>query len=170
MRGQLGKYGQATPHMIAEAMTAADVLRGLSRMIYARHGRLIAEYTLPNGRRADAMVIESDGTLTIIEIKVSRADLHGDAKWPDYLDYCDQFCWAVPPGLDTAILDGADHLPERVGLIIADRYDADILRPSVAVPLAPARRKAEIQRIARVAIARAMVLADPELLAIHAPG
>jgi hypothetical protein len=37
------------------------------------------------------------GLLTIVEIKVSRADLLGDHKWPDYLDYCDRFFWAVPP-------------------------------------------------------------------------
>ena len=155
---------------VPELCRAADVLRGVSRQFYQRQARLIAEYTLPNGRRADAMVLESDGTLTIIEIKVSRADLHGDSKWPDYLDYCDRFYWAVPPGLDAGILDGADYLPGRVGVIVADRYGAEIIRDAVALPLASARRKAEVVRIARVAMARAMVLSDPELIAIHAPG
>ncbi len=156
--------------MIVDTVTAVDVLRGASRLFYQQQARLIAEYTLPNGRRADAMVLEADGTLTIIEIKISRADLHSDSKWPDYLDYCDRFFWAVPLGLDMRILDRADYLPDRVGLIIADRYDAEILRMATAVPLAPARRKAEVQRMARVAMARAMVAADPELLTIHAPG
>jgi hypothetical protein len=154
----------------AQPHQAQDVLRGLSRLFYRLNAPLIPEYSLPNGRRADAIAISADGMLTIIEIKVSRADLHGDAKWPDYLDYCDQFYWALPPGLDASLLDSAPYLPDRVGLILADRYDAQIMRPAARVPIAPARRKAEMQRIARLALMRMMVAADPELGALHAPG
>ena len=32
--------------------------------------------------------------------QVSRADLVGDCKWTDYLDFCDRFFWAVPQALE----------------------------------------------------------------------
>ena len=59
----------------------------------------VCEMPLPNGRRADLMAIDSKGRFTIVEIKVAKADLIGDGKWTDYLDYCDRFFWAVPANL-----------------------------------------------------------------------
>src|SRR5947208_494807 len=79
----------------------------------------------------------------------SRADLRGDAKWPDYLDYCDQFYWAVPAGFALDLFETEGFLPERTGLIVADRYDAEVLREAPTVPLAAARRKVETLRFAR---------------------
>ena len=105
---------------------------------------------LPNGRRADMMAIDSKGALTIVEIKVAKADLLGDAKWTDYLDYCDRFFWAVPPDL-AAICDGERFLPSEAGLIVADRYDAVLMRDAVA----PAARAGAAQgRAAAVRAAR----------------
>src|SRR5918997_825649 len=82
------------------------------------------EVPLPNGRRADMVAIDAKGVLTIVEIKVSRADLLGDHKWPDYLDYCDRFFWAVPAGFPLSHFDSGGLGPEFSGLIVADRYDA----------------------------------------------
>ena len=73
----------------------------------------MCEVPLPNGRRADMMAIDAKGQLTIVEIKVSQADLVGDGKWTDYLDYCDRFFWAVPPALARDPRRGA--LPARRG-------------------------------------------------------
>ena len=78
----------------------------------------------PNGRRADLMAIDAKGGLTIVEIKVAKADLLGDGKWPDYLDYCDRFFWAVPPALAADPARRSAILPSEAGLIVADRYDA----------------------------------------------
>ena len=65
--------------------------------LFCRHDLFaICEVPLPNGRRADMMAIDAKGPLTIVEIKVAKADLVGDCKWTDYLDYCDHFYWAVP--------------------------------------------------------------------------
>lgn len=142
---------------------ATDVARGVTRLFH-RHGlTVLCEVPLPNGRRADLLAINGKGQVTIVEIKVARADLHGDAKWPDYLDWCDRFFWALDPGLDPAILHTELYLPERSGIIVADRYDAQILRPAATHPLAPARRKAEALRIARLAMRRIMIAGDPEL-------
>ena len=108
------------------------------------------------------MAIDSKGALTIVEIKVAKADLLGDGKWTDYLDYCDRFFWAVPPGL-SAICEGDRFLPNEAGLIVADRYDAVLVREAVHRPLAPARRKAELLRFARRAARRLSAQIDPSL-------
>lgn len=141
---------------------AADVARGVTRLFCRRDLFAICEVPLPNGRRADLMAIDGKGLLTIVEIKVSKADLLGDGKWRDYLDYCDQFFWAVPQAL--APLTDADHfLPNAAGLIVADRYDAAVVREAVSRPLAPARRKAELLRFARRAARRLSAQIDPTL-------
>jgi hypothetical protein len=122
----------------------------------------ICEVPLPNGRRADMMAIDPKGSLTIVEIKVAKADLIGDSKWTDYLDFCDHFYWAVPPPL-AAILEHERYLPSAAGLIVADRYDAAIMRDAAHRPLAPARRKAELLRFARRAARRLSAQIDPTL-------
>jgi hypothetical protein len=122
----------------------------------------MCEVPLPNGRRADLMAIDPKGKLTIVEIKVSKADLTGDGKWTDYLDYCDSFFWAVPPVL-AGLLDEERFLPETAGVIVADRYDAAVVRDPPERLLAPARRKAETLRFARRAARRLSAQIDPTL-------
>ena len=122
----------------------------------------ICEVPLANGRRADMMAIDAKGALTIVEIKVAKADLLGDSKWTDYLDYCDRFFWAVPPDL-ARICEGERFLPDAAGLIVADRYDAVLIREALHRPLAPARRKAELLRFARRAARRLSAQIDPSL-------
>jgi hypothetical protein len=141
---------------------AAEVARGVTRLFCRQDLFAICEVPLPNGRRADMMAIDAKGSLTIVEIKVARADLVGDCKWTDYLEYCDRFFWAVPPEL-AAICDGERFLPGEAGLIVADRYDAALIREAVARPLAPARRKAELLRFARRAARRLSAQIDPSL-------
>jgi hypothetical protein len=146
----------------SDTPVAADVARGVTRLFCRQDLFAICEVPLPNGRRADLMGVDSKGNLTIVEIKVARADLLGDCKWTDYLDFCDHFYWAVPPGL-AAILDGEAYLPGEAGLIVADRYDAALVRSAVFRPLAPARRKAELLRFARRAARRLSEQLDPTL-------
>lgn len=142
--------------------TAMAVARGVLRL-FQRHDLFgILEAPLPNGRRADIMALDASGHLVIVEIKCSRADLLGDAKWPDYFDYCDRYFWAVPASFDLSPFDGEALWPMRTGLIVADQYDAEILRPAPTEPLAAARRKAETLRFARRAARRLTALADPD--------
>lgn len=143
-------------------ITATDVCRSVTRLFAQAGLAAMAEVPLPNGRRADLLGFDAKGQVTIVEIKVSRADLHGDSKWPDYWDWCDHFYWALADGLDASILETEAYFPDKAGLIIADRYGAAILRPAVIQPLAPARRKAESLRIARLAMRRLMQVADPD--------
>ena len=141
---------------------AADVARGVTRLLCRHDQFAVCEMPLPNGRRADLMAIDARGALAIIEIKVSKADLIGDCKWRDYLEYCDRFFWAVPPHL-AAILEGERYLPSEAGLIVADRYDAAIVRQAMHRPLAPARRRSELLHFARRAARRLSAQIDPSL-------
>ena len=141
---------------------AADVARGVTRLFCRQDLFAVCEMPLPNGRRADLMAIDGKGGFTIVEIKVARGDLLGDCKWLDYLDYCDRFYWAVPPYL-ARILEEERYLPGEAGLIVADRYDAAVVRDAAHRPLAPARLKAELLRFARRAARRLSAQIDPSL-------
>lgn len=141
---------------------ATDVARGVTRLLCRQDQFAVCEVPLANGRRADLMAIDAKGGLTIVEIKVAKADLVGDIKWRDYLEYCDHFFWAVPPAL-ARILDEDRYLPGEAGLIVADRYDAAVVRAAATRPLAPARRKAEVLRFARRAARRLSAQIDPSL-------
>src|SRR3546814_14384994 len=79
----------------------------------------------------------------------------------DYCDWCDRFYWALAAGLDPAILGTEGYRPETSGLIVADRYGAAVVREAASCHLAPARRKAELLRIGRMAKRRAMLADDP---------
>lgn len=142
--------------------TAQVVARGICRLFARNDIWCLAEMPLRNGRRADLMGIDPKGRLVIVEIKVSRADLLGDGKWPDYLDHCDRFYWGLPPELDRSPLEGPDFLPDRCGVIVADGYDAEIVRPAPSQSLAAARRKVEVERLARAALRRQLVSLDPD--------
>jgi hypothetical protein len=155
---------ESPTHCFADQpMVAQDVARGVTRLFFRQDLFAICEVPLPNGRRADMVALDVRGTLTIVEIKVSRADLLGDQKWTDYLDYCDRFFWAVPAGFSLAPFDGDCLGPDCAGLIVADRYDAEVIRPAPLRPLAPARRKAETLRFARRAARRLAGDLDPGL-------
>ncbi len=98
-----GFASESSPACFAdEPAIAQDVARGVTGCSSGRICSPLCEVPLPNGRRADMMAICGRGMLTIVEIKVSRADLLGDQKWPDYLDYCDRFYWG-----------GAGRVPAR---------------------------------------------------------
>lgn len=145
-------------------LCAADVARGVVRMLLRHDLVAIAEVPLENGRRADLMALDARGRVVIVEIKVSRADLLGDAKWPDYLAFCDRYFWAVPAGFALAPLDQAAFLPLRTGVIVADRYDAEIVRPAHVEPLSAHVRKRCTLAFARRAARRILALTDPDAL------
>jgi len=149
----------------AELKAAQAVARGICRLFARNDIWCLAEMPLRSNRRADLMGIDAKGHLVIVEIKVSKADLLGDAKWPDYLDHCDRFYWGLAAHLDRACMETEAFRPDRCGLIVADGYDAEILRPAPTVPLNAARRKAEVERLARAALRRQQGLVDPGLAA-----
>lgn len=143
-------------------LQAADVARGVCRLLLRHDCVGIAEVPLSGGRRVDLMAVDGHGHIVIVEIKVSRADLLGDNKWTDYLAHCDRFYWAVPAGFDLSPFEEAHLMPGRAGLIVADRYDAAIVRDAQHVPLqAPTRKKCTLA-FARRAARRVLQFTDPD--------
>ncbi|MES1158568.1 MAG: DNA repair putative endonuclease MmcB [Terricaulis silvestris] len=126
----------------------ALLARGVSRMLMDHGLAPILEVTLANGRRADIMALGPHGEIWIVETKSCLADYAVDMKWPDYLEYCDRFLFAVTEDFPR------DLIPEEAGLIVADGFGGAILRQSPLRPLAPARRKAVTLLFARLAAIR----------------
>lgn len=147
-------------------LCAADVARGVTRLFLRHDLTAMEEVPLDNGRRADIMAIDAKGRIVIVEIKVSRADLLGDGKWPDYLSQCDRFYWALPAGFDLGPLDGPAFLPERTGVIVADQYDAAIVREAHTEPLPAHTRKRCTLAFARRAARRLLSLTDPDAYSV----
>ncbi len=145
-----------------EERAAQAVARGINRLFARNDIWCLAEMPLRSGRRADLMGIDAKGRIIIVEIKVSRADLLGDSKWPDYLDHCDRFYWGLAHQLDRACLDNEVFRPDACGVIVADGYDAEIIRPAPLISLTAAARKAETERLARAALRRQVVGCDPQ--------
>ncbi|MEM1133162.1 MAG: MmcB family DNA repair protein [Pseudomonadota bacterium] len=144
---------------------AAAVARGATRFFARNDIWLVPEITLPNGRRCDLIGLDPKGAVIIIEIKTARSDLLGDAKWPEYLDYCDRFYWALPPEFEHALVEREVFLPERTGLIVADSYDGELVRTAARHPLAAARRNVLARELSRITMRRLAQSSDPELLA-----
>jgi hypothetical protein len=128
--------------------TALDVARGVSRLLMQEGFSPILEFTLANGRRLDVAALGADGTMLGVEIKVAVPDLKGDQKWPDYLEFCELFYFAIPPDFPEELV------PESTGLIVADRFGGAIVRPSPRARLHASRRKAVTLSFAKVAAER----------------
>ena len=78
-----------------------------------------------------------------------------DQKWEGYLEWCDRFFWAVDGDFPTELL------PDETGMMIADAYDAEIIRIGPEAKLAAARRKVMVQKFAVHAARRLQALRDP---------
>jgi hypothetical protein len=136
---------------------ALAIARGTQRCLLARGFVALPEVTLPNDRRADLLCLGPQDELWIIEIKSSVADFRADNKWREYQAFCDRFAFAVAPDFPLHIL------PTDVGLLVADRFDATILREPHKTALPAARRRALVSRFARTAATRLLAIRDPEL-------
>lgn len=132
----------------AAADRARLLARGVCRAL-AEHGlATLTEFTLSSGRRVDVVGLDRAGQTTIVEIKTSLEDFRSDRKWPEYLDYCDTFYFAVPEGFPREVL------PLDCGLMAADAFGAVILRESPDFQLNATRRRAQNLRFALVAAER----------------
>jgi hypothetical protein len=132
------------------------IARGVARHLRTLDFACVEEFVPERGLRVDVMALGPKGELWVVECKSCRADFAGDQKWQGYLDYCDRYFWAVDGSFPTELL------PEDSGLILADDYDAEILRMGPEVKLAAARRKKLTQKLARIAAIRLQRLRDPE--------
>ena len=138
-----------------QSEAAAALQRGVCRTLRAHGLSVVTELPLSNGRRADVVALSPAGDIMIIEIKSCLIDYKTDAKWHDYLDYCDRLYFAVATDFP------ADVIPVEAGLILADRYGADVVRDPAEDRLNAARRKAMMLCFARAAALRLQYHLDP---------
>jgi len=132
--------------------------RGVCRHLRSHDFVTVEELVPDRGLRVDVMAVGPKGEIWVIECKSSRADFMGDQKWEAYLDWCDRYFWAVDEAFPTELL------PFETGLIIADSYDAEILRMGPESKLAPARRKVMMQKFARTTALRLQSFRDPDFV------
>lgn len=140
-----------------DLMPGQLLARGVCRHLL-HHGFVTVEELVPApGLRVDVMALGPKGEVWIVECKSGRADFTSDRKWRNYLEWSDRFFWAVDADFPV------DLLPEGTGLILADSYDAEIVRMAPETPLAGARRKVMVQKFARHAAVRLQAARDPGL-------
>lgn len=129
--------------------------RGVCRHLLTHDFVSVEELVPAPGLRVDVMGLGPRGDVWIVECKSGRADFASDRKWQGYLEWCDRYFWAVDDAFPTELL------PDGTGLIIADAYDAEIVRMPPETRLAPARRKVMVQKFARHAAMRWHAARDP---------
>lgn len=140
---------------LPDLMPGQRLARGVARHLLSHDFVTVEEFVPTPGLRVDLMALGPKGEVWVIECKSCRADFTADRKWQGYLDWCDRFFWAVDAEFPV------EMLPDATGLILADGYDAEILRMGPERKLAGARRKALLQGFARVAALRLQGLRDP---------
>lgn len=138
--------------------------RGVCRHLLGHDFVSVVELVPAPGLRVDVMALGPKGEIWIVECKSSRVDFTSDRKWQGYLPWCDRFFWAVDADFP------AELLPPETGLMIADGYDAEILRMPAETRLAPARRKVVAHKFARHAALRLQALRDPRPRGLLATG
>ena len=145
----------ADPSPLAGLRPGQILARGVCRHLTALNFATVEELVPAPRLRVDVMGLGPKGEIWVVECKSSRADFLTDRKWQGYLEWCDRFFWAVDQDFPT------DLLPEGTGLILADAWDAEILRMGEETPLAPARRKVMTRTFARTSALRLLALRDP---------
>lgn len=131
--------------------TASGLARGVMRALRHMGYAALAEFPIRQGRRVDMIGLNAKGHIVVVEIKSSVADFRSDAKWQDYLPYCDSYYFAVGDAFPE------DILPAQHGLLIGDAFEMSIARhPSDVRDIKTARRHAVIKSFAIVAAQRLM--------------
>ena len=150
-------FRQSNPTPKGHLQPGQMLARGVSRHLHTLGFASLQEFVPTRGLRVDVLGLGPKGELWVVECKSSRADFQSDRKWQGYLEWCDRYFWAV----DTEF--PVDLLPKGTGLIIADGYDAEVIRMAPEDKLAAARRKKLTQKFARDAARRLQSLCDPRL-------
>jgi hypothetical protein len=134
---------------------AQAIRRATARLCLHLGWAPLHEVGLPNGRRADILVLRPDGCFACIEIKSGPRDFLVDLKWQHYREFADALFFAVDVDFPR------DLLPEETGLIVAAGLEAELLREAQPHPLSAARRRSLLHRFAALAAGRLATLEDP---------
>lgn len=136
-------------------MTSTDrITRGTLRLFHELGFAAMCELPLTNGRRADVVGLCKNGRVAIAEVKSCVADFRSDQKWQNYLPYSDEFYFAVDAEFPLRLLDEEASLPDRTGIIVADAYGGEIMRPALPCRVHASRRKTLHLKMARAAAHR----------------
>ena len=138
-----------------QSQAAAELQRGICRALRALGHAVATELSLSNGRRADVVALSPSGEIWIVEIKSCLLDFQTDGKWPEYRPYCDRLYFGVAPDFPCHIL------PTEAGLLLADRFGAEIVREAIEERLNATRRKAMLLTFARASALRLQSHLDP---------
>jgi hypothetical protein len=149
------KHDAVIPFDGRQSPIAAEIQRGVCRALRLLGHSVVTELPLANGRRADVVALSAGGDVLIVEIKSCLLDYQSDGKWHDYLPFCDRLYFAVNADFPH------DIIPEEAGLILADRYGAEMMREACEERLNAARRKAMMLAFARAAALRLQFHLDP---------
>ncbi len=133
------------------------IARGVMRHFAQIGLSSLSEFSPTRGLRVDIITVGISDEIWIVECKSGQSDFKSDKKWQNYLDWCDRYFWAVEANFPTNIL------PSDTGIIIADAYDASILREAPLNRLSAARRKKIMNSVARSACNRLLLHTDPKI-------
>ena len=133
------------------------IARGVMRHFAQIGLSSLSEFSPARGLRVDIITFGMWDEIWIVECKSGQNDFKSDKKWQNYLDWCDRYFWAVDANFPIGIL------PSDTGVIIADAYDASILRDSPLNKLSAARRKKIMNSVARSACNRLLLHTDPKI-------
>jgi hypothetical protein len=139
-----------------QSVPAGDIARGAMRLMRSLGLACVPEVPLASGRRADLVAFCPKGRIWILEIKSCLADYQADRKWESYRAHCDRLYFAVDERFPL------DIIPEEAGLILADRYGAQVLREPDEHPLAGATRRQMALHLAHTTALRLHRLCDPD--------
>ena len=133
------------------------IARGVMRHFAQIGMHSLSEFSPASGLRVDIITLGISDEIWIVECKSGQSDFKSDKKWENYLDWCDRYFWAVDRKFPI------DILPSDTGVIIADAYDASILREAPLNKLPAARRKKITKSIAISACNRLLTYTDPKI-------
>ena len=142
--------------MTNEMQAGQRLARGVARHLASLGMVSIEEFVPARGLRVDVIALGPKGEIWVVECKSNKADFQSDNKWQGYFEWCDKFFWAVDSEFPIELL------PDKTGLILADAYDADIVRMAPLERLVAPRRKVMVQKFATQAARRLQALRDPD--------
>ena len=133
------------------------IARGVMRHFAQIGLSSLSEFSPAKGLRVDIITLGMSNEIWIVECKSGQSDFKSDKKWQNYLEWCDRYFWAVDANFPI------DILPTQTGVIIADAYDASILREAPLNKLSPVRQKKIIKSMAASACNRLLTYTDPKI-------
>ncbi len=140
--------------------TTETLTRGVCRLLRSHGLTVLREFRLKLKRRADVTGLDPEGQFVIVEIKSSLEDFRADHKWMDYVSCCDRFYFAVSEDFPV------DLLPQEHGIIVADGFGGEIVRPANIGKMNGNRRRVQLLNFARAGAERLERMIDQSELRV----